>query len=257
MQKDLTVQKFHRAFEGEFNPGFVKGSSPRKSDCFVIYLYGCADYIFHDKTLKISAGDTFFIAKNSVYAIDIKEKSKYICIDFDFSVSDTTPTCFSVKHAGMAVSKIFHNTLKLYLSADDSVFPKLMSLVYEIYYEILKIQCNTYTSKHGMDKITEFILDNYTLPELSPRLLSEKVGISESRIRRLFKSSLYVTPVKYINLLRLEKAKILLTDSNLSVSEISSSVGFEDQFYFSRVFKAQFGVSPIKYRIISVTQPDG
>ena len=82
MRSDLVIQKIYSAFEGKFNPGFIKRKGLRHSDCFVYYLNGSADYIFDGYTLSVCKGDAFYIAKNSLYDIKINEKSKYICIDF-------------------------------------------------------------------------------------------------------------------------------------------------------------------------------
>ncbi len=53
---------------------------------------------------------------------------------------------------------------------------------------------------------------------------------------------------EYINKLRIEDAKMLLKNSNLSVTEIALSVGYHDSNYFSNVFKRMMGMSPLKYR---------
>ncbi|MDO5479350.1 MAG: helix-turn-helix transcriptional regulator, partial [Clostridia bacterium] len=66
--------------------------------------------------------------------------------------------------------------------------------------------------------------------------------------RRIFKSAAKTSPIKYINYLRLEKAKNLLSESSLKVSEIAVQVGFSDSFYFSRLFKKETGVSPASFK---------
>jgi AraC-like DNA-binding protein len=53
---------------------------------------------------------------------------------------------------------------------------------------------------------------------------------------------------EYVNELRVEKAKILLRDTDLNITEIANSVGFNDLNYFSRVFKRGAEVSPRKFR---------
>jgi YesN/AraC family two-component response regulator len=57
-----------------------------------------------------------------------------------------------------------------------------------------------------------------------------------------------ISPVKYINSLRIEKAKAMLKNSNFSVEEIAYCVGINDRFYFSRIFKKELGISPTEYR---------
>lgn len=56
------------------------------------------------------------------------------------------------------------------------------------------------------------------------------------------------SPIKYLNKRRMEAACQLLTDTDYSISTISSSVGFSSQSYFTQTFRKTYGVSPIKYR---------
>lgn len=79
---------------------------------------------------------------------------------------------------------------------------------------------------------------------------AELCGISESYFHMLFKKWSGLSPVDYRNRLRVAHAKSILSNTSMSVSEIAASVGFDDQFYFSRVFKSVTGVSPQKYRKI-------
>ena len=62
------------------------------------------------------------------------------------------------------------------------------------------------------------------------------------------KSELGCTFTEYVNRLRIERSCRLLRTTRLSVAEISLAVGFEDQSYFTRIFKKQLGQSPGKYR---------
>ncbi|MBO5746933.1 MAG: helix-turn-helix transcriptional regulator [Clostridia bacterium] len=72
--------------------------------------------------------------------------------------------------------------------------------------------------------------------------------ISESYFHMLFKKWSGMSPVEYRNRLRVTHAKTMLQNSSMSIGEVANAVGFEDQFYFSRVFRSVTGVSPQKYR---------
>ena len=108
------------------------------------------------------------------------------------------------------------------------------------------------------------IEDNQDLPELFNEILAymqenyhRKLGLShlaehfhfnKNYICHLFKKHAKTTFIAYLTQLRIEAAKNLLENSKLSHGEISVQVGFTDAYYFSKVFKAECGYSPSKYR---------
>ena len=73
-----------------------------------------------------------------------------------------------------------------------------------------------------------------------------------SSMREAFLKIFGMPPVKYLTALRLAEAKKLLNESDLNIERVAQRCGFADQFYFSRVFKQNCGVSPSKFRIISM-----
>ena len=66
--------------------------------------------------------------------------------------------------------------------------------------------------------------------------------------RRLFKEKYGISPMRYINVNRLKRAKNLLIEDEMSISEISQYCGFLDGYSFSRVFKKWVGISPSEYK---------
>lgn len=72
-------------------------------------------------------------------------------------------------------------------------------------------------------------------------------GLSPSRYSSVFKEVYGVSPQNYLVNYRLRKAKELMRHTNLTIKQISSLTGFEDQLYFSRLFKKHEKMSPKVY----------
>ncbi|MBC8954796.1 putative transcriptional regulator [Xenorhabdus sp. PB62.4] len=78
--------------------------------------------------------------------------------------------------------------------------------------------------------------------------IANYVGVSESTLLRRFKGQVGVSPHKYILNHRLLTAKQLLTDNSLTLLHVAQLVGFNDAYYFSKVFEQHFKLTPIAYR---------
>lgn len=84
--------------------------------------------------------------------------------------------------------------------------------------------------------------------ELSLAEFAQSVNLSVWRLCHIFKSDVGMPPIKYLRLLRMERAKGLLESSFLSVKEIAFQVGVNDESHFVRDFKSTYGYSPTIYR---------
>jgi len=83
---------------------------------------------------------------------------------------------------------------------------------------------------------------------ISVTSLADYIGISRKYLCTIFKTTLGQTPIEYIIKTRMEKACHFLTNHNLSIAEVSTSVGYPDQFVFSKQFKKIIGQCPSYYR---------
>ena len=78
--------------------------------------------------------------------------------------------------------------------------------------------------------------------------LAERVNVSEDYLTRIFRKELGISPWDYLNRYRIYLASELLRQEAMSVNEVASRTGFQDQAYFCRVFKKIKGVTPGKMR---------
>ncbi|MFZ0829436.1 MAG: AraC family transcriptional regulator [Verrucomicrobiia bacterium] len=80
--------------------------------------------------------------------------------------------------------------------------------------------------------------------------LASRANISPSHFFVLFKRQIGCAPIDYFIRLRMQHACHLLDETMLSVKEVAATLGYEDPFYFSRVFKSVHHVAPSEYRLL-------
>jgi AraC-like DNA-binding protein len=83
---------------------------------------------------------------------------------------------------------------------------------------------------------------------LNIKLLAHELGVSYSRFRHMFASHTGMSPHQYLLEFRLVRARSLLADTELSIKEIAAQTGFEDELYFSRLFRQKLNVTPSQWR---------
>jgi len=103
---------------------------------------------------------------------------------------------------------------------------------------------------------TAYIREHLT-DKLSLDQAAEQVYLSKSYFCRIIKEELGCTFTEYVNRIRVERSKTLLRTTSLSIAEIACAVGFDDQSYFTRIFKKQLGMAPGKYREQGNARPRG
>lgn len=140
-------------------------------------------------------------------------------------------------------------TEKLFLENSDNIYileKQLLNVISEFMEKAdKKIESKKY-SETTM-KILSYINDNYKSQAIVSEL-SRKLFFSRNYISTLFKKDTGTTISRYITEVRLSKAKQMLKDTNLSISELALDIGYFDISHFSRVFKEEYGDSPLEYR---------
>jgi len=92
-----------------------------------------------------------------------------------------------------------------------------------------------------------FVVGHLDRP-LNVPAIADAVKLSPSRLSHLFKQQLGVSPARFLELRRIERAQALLESSSLSIGAIARATGFSSQFYFSTRFRAVAGMSPRDWR---------
>jgi len=99
----------------------------------------------------------------------------------------------------------------------------------------------------ALKKAKLYIMENFNR-KISLDEIAKASGFSAPYFSTIFKKEMGENLSSYLNRLRVEKAKILFSDTSLPLSAIAHACGFEDQSWFSKIFKHYTGISPGKYR---------
>lgn len=226
-----------------------------------------ATYMMFDwKELKISKIEKIYDHNNLSERI-LKEKPDVVFIDINMgSVSglDIIRECkengseahfiiisghdnFNYAHTAVNLGAIHYLLKPIDFQDVESVTTKLKKLLTAN----LPFSLNSDTpSNIGNDiwsNIEKYIEDNYHR-KLTAQDVCRDTLVSHTKFYELFKTNTGKTFIEYLTGFRLEKAKMLLQYSSKTIEEIAVDIGLSDVYYFNKIFKNHFGISPKSYR---------
>lgn len=134
------------------------------------------------------------------------------------------------------------------LSKNTTISSKLsiIGLIYE-FFSIL-IKCSSHNDKTELVNAALKIIDYNYCTNISIEKIAEYLSVDPAYFSRKFADKMHLSPKQYIISKRIERAKELLCSTDANIFEISNSVGYDDQFYFCRIFKKYTNLSPSEYR---------
>ena len=259
MKDRVTVSKIRLAIFVPFGTGTpVHKNRPTHG---LAYNVGCESLFRFDtgEHLICRSGDCIYLPKGSNYTVksvpvDEPEGKGVYAINFLIAedaeaVTPSDPLLIHVRGKD--------ETLSAFMRAENAWRGKTVGYYEECcsdLYRILKLfkrEAAAYSSeKETLERLRpalEYIKDRYTREEIPMSHLAALCGISEPYLRRLFHRAFSVSPAVYVRNLRIRYAQELLQSGESSVADVAMLSGFNDVSYFSRQFKAYFGISPIQY----------
>lgn len=232
---------------------FSMTNIPREQNGLLICIEGEIEYKIDNCILEVKSGDIIYLPKGSKYTVyfgtDTVPVTSYL---INFSISDNDgELIFDNKPQKLLSSadylaKSFKQIAFIFSSANNSSF-EIQSHLYRLVNKILS-QKYAIQNEAMPDAIAKAItlLDDYR--NLSVSEIADKCAVSETYLRKSFKKYLNISPNEYRIKTRIEKAKNLLLNSEMSVKEITYLLGFYDEAYFYKIFKSKTGLTPKQYK---------
>ena len=248
---DLDISKIVLAVKVISSSDHQKTHINRPSHGLALHLGGHKIYHFEDgHDLEVFKDDIIFMPKRSSYEVEVIEASDCYAINFDFfNDKDFSPFVYRPKNSAV-FTESFKTAAHLFRYKYDGYIKGCKGELYDILYNMEKEYGLSYVSKGKQTLIApavEYIHKNYTSSHISVEELSKSCGITPEYFRSIFKNHFGTSPLKYINNLKIERAKELISSGLYSISDAATLSGFADPSVFSREFKRAAGVSPSKY----------
>ncbi|MBP3436041.1 MAG: helix-turn-helix transcriptional regulator [Clostridia bacterium] len=150
-------------------------------------------------------------------------------------------TVISATETVRCVDRICHSSQPNSLDTTALVY-QLLHLLFENHVASVSV-----TRKTDAETMVEYIEDNFA-SELTIAAMGDRFGYSSEHFCRKFKEATGITPMTYLKIYRLEQALKKIKHSESNIGEIAAQCGFSDANYFTRCFKAHYGVPPRFYR---------
>ena len=241
--------------------GHFWGPAVRSFYLIHLVVSGKGFFSVGDKKYEIEAGSAFIIRPQTLvsYYADENDPWEYCWIGFngadasrlvelvDFD-EDTPVISFSPEY----IPNLKQAFLNIYENFGTSAQQETMTVskLFEAFSIMInaapKKQPESSAARHYVKNAIKYIQRNFS-NSIDVSDIAAHIGLSRSHLYRIFVKHLALSPNEYLTQFRINQACILLRTSGLSIGEIASSVGFDDQLYFSRVFKKIKGVPPSHY----------
>lgn len=234
-------------------------------------LSGCGTVIIDENRYNISKEKIFLIGPHQMHAIhcDPNSTAQLKMLDVKFSVSDHSlfedllkvGECFTLNDFGW-FSLYFDKIIEESILKEPHYYKLISTYLYTILVRIIRerlqvqvapaaeLELSTVHSFKGVniDQLLQYINFNYS-NIISLDDLSVLAKVNKTTLISIFKELYATTPIRYINRIRLQKAKELLVNTDTSIGEIADLIGFQSIHYFSRYFKSKENCTPIEYRM--------
>ena len=225
---------------------------------------GKGTYTVNDTLFELHAGD-IFLAKPSqliTYSADRQDPWEYYWVGFNGACANQLVLQLPFRdalpiHHCKNPDKVKQGLLNIFLSRGPDPRNEALMVGYlylfiaDLMQEALELEPRSASSStQYVINAIKYIQFNYS-HDISIDDIAKAVGVSRSHLYRVFMGNVGQSPIDYLTSYRISEACFLLKNSQLSIAEIAVSVGFFDQFYFSRVFKKNKGVPPSKYYLLA------
>lgn len=227
----------------------------------LFFLSGSCNFLADGKSFPVKAGDLVIINNSEMHSFSANGRVAYYCLLIApafFSDVEGESVCFEnlVKDSAV-VKECFRDINAAYTSGEVASDMMQKSHAYRLMAHLMKhhrAEEKSERERGSRDRSLSLIekINGYVSKNLTKRITTGELArvcfFTEEYFCRFFKRTTGMSPLNYVNELRISKAEVLLAETDEPIGKIATRVGFDDVNYFSRVFKRIKKCSPSEYR---------
>lgn len=260
MYKSNSDLSLYSAGYEECASGYCYGPKIRSYNLIHFVLYGKGELHINEHIFQLSAGDAFLIpaGKVSYYEASKDDPWCYAWISFLginsqmylYQLITSTDDIYVIH--GLNTRKYKERIFEIIALQDSSTssYFQANSVLFQIMamlFDDTDFQEKRWGKNSVVDEVKYYLDINYA-EKLKLQEVAKTFGVHPNYLTRIFHDKFNVSPKQYLTDLKIKKACRLLTTTELSVSVIANSLGFDDQLAFSKTFKKEMHISPSEFR---------
>lgn len=219
----------------------------RPYSALVLRLGSDAKLCIGDKILLSNSNDITYMPANTPYSATYSDDGEMIFIHFTESVPFFSSVQNFTLHHFEHIYSLFSKLVSLYCAKSQNYKIESASVFLQIiaYLSSLKSSASTNAS---FEKAISIFKEEYKNSALTVTSVCQRANISSSHLRKLFGEEFGMSPIRYLNELRIDHAQKMLYTNYCTVEKAAYESGFSDYRYFSRVTKKLRGCTPSMLR---------
>lgn len=239
--------------ESAFSLSWEKNSAyarPRNYDALSFRINGNADYRHGEQTFHVETNDILFVPAHYDYTLTANTAENVFVIHFFIKDSAFDKLEIFTPSNPDVFKRLFTELCTVWKQKPVGYEARMLSLFYKIVEKIAAQQYgqNLVSAPPKLQLALEYLHENFAIPETTVESCANHINTSTVYLRKIFRSSLNTSPLKYLNKLRIDYAIELLKTGYYSIEETATLSGYYDPKYFSHLYKQKMGVPPSSKR---------